>query len=39
MIKEAQTEAVATEEENHELRRQIFEAKNKIGIPVEQPTE
>jgi len=32
----AQAEAVALEKENHELRRQIFEAKNKLGIPIEQ---
>lgn len=38
-LKDAQTEATATEKENHELRRQIFEAKNKLGMPVEQSAE
>lgn len=35
-LKQAEKEATALETENHELRRQIFEAKNKLGIPVEQ---
>lgn len=38
-LKETQKEATETETENHELRRQIFEAKNKLGIPVDQPAE
>ena len=28
-------EALALENENHELRREIFESKNKLGIAVE----
>lgn len=38
-LKDAHTDAIKTTEENHELRRQIFEAKNKLGIPVEQEAE
>lgn len=38
-LKEAHTDAVSITEENHELRRQIFEAKNKLGIPVEQDAD
>lgn len=38
-LKDAQTEATESEKENHELRRQIFEAKNKLGMPVEQAAE
>ena len=26
-------------EENHKLRKEIFEAKNKLGIPVDRPTD
>jgi len=38
-LKDAQTDATKVEEQNHDLRRQIFDAKNKLGIPVEQPAE
>jgi hypothetical protein len=38
-LKKTQEDAMAVEKENHELRRQVFEAKNKLGIPVEQPAE
>ena len=26
-------------EENHKLRKEIFDAKNKLGIPVDRPTD
>ena len=38
-LKKTQDEAMDVEKDNHELRRQIFEAKNKLGIPVEQAAE
>lgn len=38
-LKDAHADAIKATEENHELRRQIFEAKNKLGIPVEQEAE
>ena len=38
-LKKTHEEAMAITEENHDLRRQIFEAKNKLGIPVEQEEE
>ncbi|NLB64702.1 MAG: hypothetical protein GX801_11485 [Fibrobacter sp.] len=38
-LKQAEKEANDLETENHELRRQIFEAKNKLGIPVDQDEE
>jgi hypothetical protein len=38
-LKDAQKDAMESEKENHELRRQIFEAKNKLGLPVEQAAE
>ena len=28
---------MAANEENHKLRKEIFDAKNKLGIPVERP--
>lgn len=31
-LKKTQEEAVAINEENHKLRKEIFEAKNKLGI-------
>jgi len=38
-LKKAQDDAMSAENENHELRRQIFDAKNKLGMPVEQSEE
>jgi hypothetical protein len=37
-LKKTQEDAVKATEENHELRRQIFEAKTKLGIST-QPEE
>ncbi|HSQ43029.1 MAG TPA: hypothetical protein VLM37_12185, partial [Fibrobacteraceae bacterium] len=34
-LKDAQVQAMEQEKSNHELRRQIFEAKNKLGIPID----
>ncbi len=36
-LKKNEDEAMAITEENHKLRKEIFEAKNKLGIPVERP--
>lgn len=36
MLKESEKEAMSVTEENHNLRREIFDAKHKLGIPVEQ---
>lgn len=36
MLKESEKEAMSITEENHALRREIFDAKHKLGIPVEQ---
>ncbi len=37
-LKDAEKEATALTEENHKLRREIFDSKTKLGIPVEQQT-
>ena len=36
-LKKSEDEAMAMTEENHKLRKEIFDAKNKLGIPVERP--
>ncbi|WP_173380239.1 hypothetical protein [Fibrobacter succinogenes] len=36
-LKKTEDEAMAANEENHKLRKEIFDAKNKLGIPVERP--
>lgn len=36
-LKKTEQEAMALTEENHKLRKEIFEAKNKLGIPVDRP--
>ena len=36
-LKKTEDEAMAATEENHKLRKEIFDAKNKLGIPVERP--
>jgi len=38
-LKKTETEATAANEENHKLRKEIFDAKNKLGIPVDRPAE
>ena len=38
-LKKTESEAMAATEENHKLRKEIFDAKNKLGIPVDRPTE
>lgn len=37
-LKDTEKEATALTEENHKLRREIFDAKHQLGIPVEQQT-
>ncbi len=34
-VKEAADEAMALETENHKIRQEIFESKNKLGIPTD----
>ncbi len=36
-LKAAEQEAMSLTEENHKLRREIFEAKNKLGMPTDSP--
>ena len=36
-LKKTEDEAMAMTEENHKLRKEIFDAKKKLGIPVERP--
>lgn len=38
-LKKTEQEAMSLTEENHKLRKEIFEAKNKLGIPVDRPSE
>lgn len=38
-MKKAQNEAAAVNEENHKVRKDIFDAKNKLGMPIEAPAE
>lgn len=38
-LKKTEDEAMAANEENHKLRKEIFDAKNKLGIPVDRPAE
>ena len=38
-LKKTEKEAMDITEENHKLRKEIFEAKNKLGIPVDRPTD
>ncbi len=38
-LKKTEKEAMDITEENHKLRKEIFDAKNKLGIPVDRPTE
>lgn len=33
-LKKAEQEAMALTEENHKMRREIFESKNKLGMPT-----
>lgn len=37
-LKDTEKEAMKLTEENHKLRREIFDSKTKLGIPVEQQT-
>ena len=37
-LKKTQDEAVAANEDNHKLRKEIFEAKTKLGLPIQQPS-
>ena len=38
-LKKTEDEAVAITEENHKLRKEIFEAKNKLGISTAPASE
>lgn len=38
-LKKTEKEAMDITEENHKLRKEIFDAKNKLGIPVDRPTD
>ena len=38
-VKKAEKEAMAITEENHKLRKEIFDAKNKLGMPTESASE
>lgn len=38
-LKKSEKEAVSLTEENHKLRKEIFDAKNKLGIPVDRPSD
>ncbi|MBQ2559327.1 MAG: hypothetical protein II565_01865 [Fibrobacter sp.] len=36
-LKKTQDEASAANEDNHKLRKEIFDARTKLGLPVQQP--
>ena len=36
-LKKSQDEASAANEDNHKLRKEIFEARTKLGLPIQQP--
>lgn len=38
-LKKSEKEANSLTEENHKLRKEIFDAKNKLGIPVDRPSD
>ena len=38
-LKESEKEAMALTEENHKLRKEIFDAKNKLGLPTGQGSD
>ncbi|MCQ2055699.1 MAG: hypothetical protein MJY82_10505 [Fibrobacter sp.] len=38
-LKKTEKEAMDITEENHKLRKEIFDAKNKLGIPVDRPSD
>ena len=38
-VKKAADEAMALETENHKIRQEIFESKNKLGIPTDTAEE
>ena len=37
-LKKTQDEAAAANEDNHKLRKEIFEARTKLGLPIQQPS-
>ena len=37
-LKKTQDEAAAANEDNHKLRKEIFDAKTKLGLPIQQPS-
>jgi hypothetical protein len=37
-LKKTQDEASAANEDNHKLRKEIFDARTKLGLPVQQPS-
>ena len=38
-LKDSEKEAMALTEENHKLRKEIFDAKNKLGLPTGQGSD
>jgi len=38
-VKKAQDAALDQEKDNHEIRHQIFDAKNKLGMPTDQSAQ
>ena len=36
-LKKTQDEASAANEDNHKLRKEIFDARTKLGLPIQQP--
>jgi hypothetical protein len=36
-LKKSQDEASAANEDNHKLRKEIFDARTKLGLPIQQP--
>ena len=37
-LKKTQDQAAAANEDNHKLRKEIFEARTKLGLPIQQPS-
>ena len=37
-LKKTQDEASAANEDNHKLRKEIFDARTKLGLPIQQPS-
>ncbi len=37
-LKKTEDEATAANEDNHKLRKEIFDARTKLGLPIQQPS-